>query len=600
MSMKIAVALILGLATLLGWARLWLWHRAAQASGHASTRRVILLALLQPVSAGLLHLALFLPSTGGSAASLRIATAGTSRLDGASHAAPLILLPEAPAIGGGEAAPDLATALRRNPSVREIEVLGNGLGPRDVDAARSLTVRFAPPPLRPGIVDLAPPPTVAPGTRFIMGGKLTGLPGATVELLDPADHITDSAKADKNGRFILSGTARAAGTTHFMLRVRSGKRVVEQADVPVWVVEKTRPRLLILAGAPGPEVKYLRRWASDAGFDVTTRMSAGGGIVLGDAPIALDAASLRRFDVAVVDDRAWPGSRGPLLVAVRGGMGLVLRAGGTIDAATRSQWQALGFSFSGPGGVVPLALPKATEQTIARTRRGIGSTEAPVDMALPEDMIPDVSHLGLTPGGADAVALMQDAGGVSLAAWRAMDEGRVALFTPIDSYGLTLTGRGDLYSDWWSDLLSAVARPGPSSRMATDTAWVGERMSLCELTEQGRIEMPDGRQANIVPVAACGAFWPVKAGWHYLRVQGKLRPFYVQPRTSLPVMRAARDRQGMAMLRNDASSVAEESLQSHPQSAWPYWLAWLAVSTLLWWLERSRLGRRSAVSSGVE
>jgi Trk K+ transport system NAD-binding subunit len=46
--------------------------------------------------------------------------------------------------------------------------------------------------------------------------------------------------------------------------------------------KKTRSRaplaLLIMAGAPGPEVKYLRRWATDAGFAVTTRMSAGGGI----------------------------------------------------------------------------------------------------------------------------------------------------------------------------------------------------------------------------------------------------------------------------------------------------------------------------------
>ena len=58
MSMEIAVALILSLAILLGWVRLGLWHRAAITSGQASTGRTGALALLQPLCAGLLYLAL--------------------------------------------------------------------------------------------------------------------------------------------------------------------------------------------------------------------------------------------------------------------------------------------------------------------------------------------------------------------------------------------------------------------------------------------------------------------------------------------------------------------------------------------------------------
>jgi hypothetical protein len=351
--------------------------------------------------------------------------------------------------------------------------------------------------------------------------------------------------------------------------------------------------LLILAGAPGPEVKYLRRWASDAGYDVTTQMSAGGGIALGDAPVALDAGSLRRFDVAVVDERSWPSARGAMLAAVRGGMGLVLRAGGAIDGATRSQWQALGFGLSGPGGIAPLALPKVPEQAIARTRHGIGSADAPVDMALPEELAPDISRVGLAPGGGDAVPLLQDAGGTSLAAWRTIGAGRVALFTAIDSYGLTLTGRGDLYGDWWSDMLGTVARPAPASRMTTDMVWVGDRMALCGLTGDAHVEMPDGAQARVLPVAGCGAFWAAKAGWHRLRTQGETRPFYVQPRDALPVMRAARDRRAMAMLRSDVPSVAAATMPAAAWPIWAAWLAWLAASALLWWLERSRLGRRA-------
>lgn len=586
MTPQIIVALILTLAVLAASVRLLLWHRASGAQ--ASPLRTSLLLLLQPIAAGLLYMALFPPGTGDSASSLRIATANTSRLavvDGS----PLILLPEAPAIGGGEAVPDLATALRRHPGVTSLTIVGNGLGPRDIDAARGLAVHFDPPPLHPGILHLAPPPIVAPGARFTVGLTLTGLPNTTAELVDPAGRVTDSGAPDRNGHLLLAGTARAAGATAFTLRVRRDKRVIEQADVPVWVADNARPKLLILAGAPGAEVKTLRRWAIDAGYDVTTQMSAGGGIALGDAPVALDAASLRRFDAAIVDDRSWAGARGALLAAARGGMGLVLRPGGPIDGATRSQWQALGFTLSGPGGVAPLALPKVDAEPIARTRQGIGSEEVPVDIATTDDYLPDISRLGLTPGGNDAVPLLRDAGDVTLGAWRALGAGRVALFTGIDSYGLTLTGRRDLYGDWWSALLGTVARPAPGSRVLTDTGWVGERMTLCGLTGEAQVNA----RARVLPVKGCGGYWPMQAGWHMLHSKDAASAFYVHPADTLPTMRAARDRQAMTLLSVGEAKQASAALPGQSGTAWLWWLGWLAVSALLWWLERSRLGRRS-------
>jgi hypothetical protein len=586
MTPKIIVALILTLAVLIGGIRLLLWHRAAGALG--SPVRTSLLLLLQPIAAGLLYMALFPPGTSDSASSLRIATANTSRL-AAANGSPLILLPEAPAIGGGEAVPDLATALRRHPGVTRLTILGDGLGPRDIDAARGLAVHFDPPPLHPGILHLAPPPVVAPGARFSVGVTLTGLSHATAELVDPAGRVTDSGTPDKNGHVLLAGTARAAGATAFTLRVRQDKRVIEQADVPVWVADHARPKLLILAGAPGAEVKTLRRWAIDAGYDVTTQMSAGGGVALGDAPVALDAASLRRFDAAIVDDRSWASARGALLAAARGGMGLVLRPGGPIDGATRSQWQALGFGLSGPGGITPLTLPKVDAEAVARTRQGISSEEVPVDIATTDDYLPDISRMGLTPGGNDVVPLLRDAAGATLGAWRASGAGRVALFTGIDSYGLTLTGRRDLYGDWWSALLDIVARPAPGSRVLTDTGWVGERMALCGLTGEAQV---DG-QVRVLPVNGCGGYWPTQAGWHMLRSKDMTSAFYVQPADALPTMHAARNAQAMALLPAAKAKRTSDALPGASGNAWLWWVSWLAVSALLWWLERSRLGRRA-------
>lgn len=592
MTMQLIVAAILVLAVLLAAIRLILWRRAA--GEQASLLRLTLLLLLQPICAGLLFLGPFPPATIGGSDTLRIATAGTPRL--AAAGAPLIVLPEAGPIPG-EAAPDLATALRRHPAANRIEIIGQGLTPRDLDAARSVAVRFAPPPPPKGVTHLAPPIPTAPGASFTTGAMLAGLPHATVDLLDPAGRVTDSATPDRDGHVRLTGASRTAGIADFTLRIRDGNRIIEQASVPVLTQDSARPRLLILAGAPGPEVKYLRRWAADAGFAVSTRMSAGGGIELGDAPVSIDGATLRRFDAVLVDDRSWAalgGGRGVLLGAVRDGLGLILRASGPLDGATRSQWQALGFALKEGNDLVPLALPKPLPTAIARTRQGIADPDRPEDMALPDEMLPEVTRLAATPAGRDTVPLLQDAGGATLAAWRALGTGRIALFTGVDSYALTLTGHQPLYDQWWRGLLGAVARPIAAPPIVEGIHWAGERMTLCGLTGEAQVVRSDGAHARLIPVNGCAAFWPASAGWHMLRGKDRITPFYVQPAGALPAMRAARDRAATLMLRRDAPVTAQG--EPRPGPSWPWLLGWFVASALLWWLERSRLGRARSLS----
>src|SRR5690606_20304356 len=132
------------------------------------------------------------------------------------------------------------------------------------------------------------------------------------------------AAADADGRFRLEGLVRAEGPALWRLRLSAPGRdggpgaagdsddgagtrttVIEEVEVPVDAQRGGRPRVLLLAGAPNPEVKYLRRWAVDAGLDLHSRMSLGGGTLLGDGPVALDPASLADFDLVILDERAW-------------------------------------------------------------------------------------------------------------------------------------------------------------------------------------------------------------------------------------------------------------------------------------------------------
>ena len=607
MTPRMILAVVLACAVLAAWARLILWRRSAPREAAGALWRMVVLAALQPVCAALLFFCLFPPGVRVASGRLVVATAGAPRGAAAMAGATLIALPEAPAIAGAEPAPDLGTALRRHPDVRRVTVLGGGLTPRDRDAAQGLAVAFDPTPLPTGLVSLDAPPRVAPGARFEVGGQLSGVPGATVELIDPAGRVTDTQKAADDGRFVLSGTARSAGLATFVVRVRdAGRRVVEHADVPVRAEAQAAPRLLIMAGAPGPEVKYLRRWATDAGFSVTVQASAGGGVALGDAPVAINGATLRRFDVAVIDDRSWAGlggGRGEVIAAVRGGLGLVLRSGGPGDGAM-AQWRSLGFTVGGGEALTPIALPASTDADLARTRRGIPAPDAVADLDIDEEFLPEISRLAAAPGGEGTVPLLSDAGGATLSAWRAIGQGRVAVFTGIDSFGLTLTGRNDLYGDWWSTILSAVSRPVAGVAPAfSGPAWVGDRVALCGLSADARVERPDGSPATVrvaSGAAGCAGFWPAKPGWHLLRtsvpeVGEQVWPFFVQPADRLVGVRAARDRDATLMLRNASPAPADATIQGPeiPGSPWPWFIAWLAVSTALWWLERSGLGRPS-------
>ncbi|HVL43167.1 MAG TPA: hypothetical protein VM348_13510 [Brevundimonas sp.] len=609
MTPKAIVAAVLVCAVLAAWIRLFLWRRTALREAAGSIWRIVALAAMQPVCAALLFLCLFPPGVRMAYGSLIVATAGAPRSVGPKGGATLIALPEAPAIAGAEPAPDLGTALRRHPDVRRITVVGRGLTARDRDSAQGVEVAFDPIPLPQGLVSLGPPPRVAPGAGFEVGGQLAGLPDATVDLIDPAGRVTDTQKASDDGHFIVSGTARVPGLTVFVVRVRdAGRRVVEQADVPVRVDGQTAPRLLIMAGAPGPEVKYLRRWATDAGFAVTVRASAGGGVELGDAPVAINGANLRGYDAAIIDDRSWAGlggQRAEVISAVRSGLGLVLRSGGSAEDGALAQWRLLGFTVGGGGGLTPIALPSATDVDIARTRRGVPPPDAVPDLDIGDEVLPGISRLAATPGGEGAVPLLRDGGGAILSAWRPVGRGRVAVFTGIDSFGLTLTGRNDLYGDWWGAMLSAVSRPVAGAKPAfSGPAWVGDRIALCGLSGDARVEGPDGSMttARVASgVGRCAGFWPTAPGWHLLhtpapRVGEQVWPFFVQPADRLTGVRAARDRDATLLMRGAAPARADATGRGpeRPGSPWPWFIAWFVASVALWWLERSRLGRPAA------
>lgn len=586
--------IIIALAVIASAVRLLIWHRKAPTGAQAPRWRVGLLIVLTAVCGALLYLTLFPPAAVIHSGDLIVATKGSPSVIEHAPNDILIALPEAGPVTDAVRVPDLATALRRYPQPRSLRIVGGGLTPRD-RAPMPAPLTFAVPPPPRGLVGVTIPDPVAPGAPVAVGGQVGSLPAGFVELLDPAGTVADRIATVAGQRFVLNASARAPGLALFELRLKDAAgNVVEQIAVPVETREQTPPKVLVLAGAPGPETKFLGRWAQDSGIDLSVDIDLGAGVRVGDAPVALTRQSLGELDLVVLDDRRWEamaaGSRSALTEAVAGGLGLLLRPTGPLSAATRRDWAGLGLALNGGDESVPLSLdpPEPTAPVDPATE-----TEAQAEEEA--EPLPELARRDIDLEGSGAIAMVRDGAGVALASWRARGNGRVGVWTVTDSYALILTGRADRYGEMWSALFSALARAGENSRAEVQgIARVGVRSALCRLNGAPSVEGPEGlrRALQIDPATgerACAAFWPERAGWHLIKDgQGRETSFYVQPADAAPSLIAAADREATLALAAATPSQAVASTSRAPGSPWPWFAALLIAAAVLWWLERQK------------
>ncbi|MGY0561779.1 carboxypeptidase regulatory-like domain-containing protein [Luteimonas sp. A277] len=596
MNATLLLPLLLALAVVLAWVRLlWRQRRTAAPFGQFAV-----LMLLQPVCAGLLYLTLVPPQLPVQSGTLSVLTAEAdpARATGAV----VVSLPEAPQMPDAIPVPDLATALRRHPGMA-LQVLGHGLEPRDRDVARGLLMDFQPGQLPQGLTHLYAPSRVAPGTEFSVSGRVEGLAGGQVRLLDPAGQVAGAVELDESGRFSLAGHARAPGLAQYAVQVLdSAGEDAGRAQVPVQIAADPPPRVLLLAGAPNPEFRHLRRWATDAGLDLHVEVSVGGGVGLGDGPAPVTSEGFGGFDLVIVDARALAGMgstrRAALVEGMAAGLGVLVRVDGPLSPSACSHLAALGLAAEGEGHVEPVALAAAADASLLRARVGPGSAEAPFDPALADEAPPQLERRALRPEAADAVPLGTGADTV-FAWWRAHGRGRVGLWTLTDSYRLALAGRGDLHAELWSAMASILVRPTADSAPWFDPgARAGTRMATCGLTaSEAVVTAPDGQVTTVLVdpaagAAGCAAYWPQVAGWHLLEAEGGRWHFHVRAAGEAPGIEAAALQEATQRLVAGSGTVepARSALTEERRGpSWPWFLAWLGAISLLWWLERRRL-----------
>jgi len=571
-------AALLALGVLVGSARL-VWQ-SRQAAAHVRPRpwRTGLLLLGQATAAVLLYLAMFPPASRTASDALTVITANASaeQIARIGRQERVVALPEAPTIAAAERVPDLATTLRRHPAVSRLKVIGAGLQPRDLEAATGLSVEFEPAPLPRGLAQLWFPRRVPSGASWRMTGVVNAVPGGTVELLDPSQRRTARASPGTDGRFTLQADARTPGPAHFRLRVIDDtQRVVENIDVPLLTVVAPKLRVLVLSGAPSPELKYLRRWALDAGVELQSEILVRPGVRVRRSSASLAPDMLRQLDLVILDERAWrslgAAGRNHLTDALREGLGVLIRITGSLSQRERDELQALGFDVRNTD------LPRSTRLANIAT----ALTRRPLQVAA-----------------ADGVPLLSDDRAEPLALWRAEARGRVALWWLSDSFRMALDGSSADYGSLWSHALTTVARAGGLREPAFTDAVprMNRRQVICDIDADARVEAPDGRRIPLLrDTSGCAAYWPENAGWHVLSTAGGDWPFHVRPADETPALAANEWRMATAAIATNRTQQKDmQPLAGVPGSPWPYLLAGLAALGATWWLERSKASRRPA------
>lgn len=559
---------------------------------------------LQVIAAALLYACLLPPARQQPAAGLVVlgADAGRPSAQPASEG-PLILLPEAAQVPGAKRVPDLATALRQHPSTR-LTLVGAGLEARDRDATLPAQVHWQAPPAPRGWTALQLPADVAPGARFDVQAQARGVPRAQAELLDPADTVIDRAPLGEDGRVRLSGVARAEGRSVFRLRLLDGEgHVVDTVPVPQQTLPATRVRLQIRAGTPGPELKYLRRWATDAGIDVQMQADTGAGLSISAGQVGLDAASLARTDLLLLDERSLATLGSGQLAAVRQamheGLGVLVRSAGVPSAGARQRLRELGLPMQGDGASRSVTLPGDGDSAMLAARRGpLASGTLPTRDGEEADRdshaaaLPTLEQLALQVPA--TTALLHDRSGAAIGGWRDAGKGRIGLLPLTDTWRWVLAGRDDRHGELWSDVVGTLARAQGGSTAPWSPqpiAWAGERQALCDV--QAPLQVFDARGASVALIvdggtgsARCAGWWPREAGWHRLQQGERSYWRYVFDRTDA----AALHRQGMidatAQALATSAPVKAQATQPVPGSRWPWWLAFVLCASLLWWLER--------------
>lgn len=309
-------------------------------------------------------------------------------------------------------------------------------------AARSVPLVVAL-PRTATLLEAAAPTGLRAGRTAAIGFRLRGAPGDTARLelrdrvgvIDSAAVALDSA-GQASGAFRVR--PRAPGWQEWTLAWRDGTRTVG-----AWADSAAAPRVLVHAGLPGWEAKFLARALEESGATTSARYDLGRGLAVSAGAPGLTAAALQAADVVVVLDGA------PLSAAQAELLrGWVERGGGLLLTGDRAAVAAGLVGRAGP------AAPLVGEAV---------RWQLPPEIA-PLPRVPLRATANLLEGGSSEVLASSAEGAVLVA--RPVGAGRAAALALGDTWRWRLeAGRVAEHREFWRSLVDHLAGDASGARL---------------------------------------------------------------------------------------------------------------------------------------
>lgn len=492
-------------------------------------------------------------------------------------------LPGAPAEQDVPLSVDLAAALRETGAGRVV-ILGHGLNRAELAVLGDRPARFAPPARQgPAIVALSTPPQFTPGQRWRIEGRVEGIQGGhTLHLIDPAGREIDRSLPAADGGFRLQGSSPLVGDLDYAVALREGEQVIQRLPYRLRPRAAGGSRGLLWAAAPSPEIKFLRRWALDAGLELDARIGLRPGLAVRRGNDMLSATALAELDLLIIDARSWNAlgnSRAAVIEALRGGLGVLLRLEQASDAGGLAELGELGLVLAPTADELS---PTAVASSAARLVPGTTLHALPLQAT--------ARHLARLDGRED----------LGQAAWTALGQGRIGASWLLDSYQLVQQGQAEVHASHWAALWQALARPRPAKAgwQLAGEAIAGRRLMLCGDGALPRLRDASGRTLSTArtPGSPCVSFWPPApgrwqvqvdpepeaAGWIDVLPEQAASPLQHEARRLATLAHAERHPFAAA----SATDPAGLSELTPPQIQALLLLGWLLLAGLVGWLER--------------
>lgn len=442
----------------------------------------------------------------------------------------------------GEVIRNLSELRQKQPAISTVHLLGYGLDSTELAGLQNMRIR---PHLSvaPGItfadwgrkIPLGQPLTISGQYRAINEKQIW------IQLL-VAGQAQDSVKLSGSGlkSFRVEYTPKVAGRFVYQLQVKKSAAVVTMEPIPVIVTQPRPLTILLLAGSPGFEFKFLKNLLAAQRHQVVFRTSISRNKYqtefLNTSPVnvtKLTSPLLRRFDAVLTDAAALAALSGGERQAVRQAVGT--NGTGLLVLANDIPLPA-GLSLLQPFKLRRVSHSGNRTSSISWPG-GDGRTPIPL---LPFTI---TSNTNLT-------RWAQDTNRETVLAAYPYHRGQVALSMVPATYPWQLNGQGKTHRAFWSDLLSFITRknmpeerwqlalkPFPLTNQKL-TLFLSDFKRLPQANiPQGLLTSPDSNQTELYlkqePLLSyqfSGNYWPREPGWHTVQTTGGLPwTFYIFP-----------------------------------------------------------------------